>query len=139
MKNFNLRNFKTKTKMDKIKKKGVSHGSFPNGDDYKIGVADPSKTYINSSKFIEFIDEIATQLTEERYGEEMFEDKELISYVTDIEKDKLSYPTYTEEAQYFYNETFSSIETMANKIMSIYSDIDMTLITKGAHQFYIKK
>ena len=69
------------------------------------------KTYINNSYFMEFVDEIATQLTELNFHEETFE--------MDNKTDKLS---FTPESLEFYNDRFDEIERMANKIMGVYSD-----------------
>ena len=69
------------------------------------------KTYINNSYFMEFVDEIATQLTELNFHEETF--------YMDNKTDKLS---FTPESLEFYNDRFDEIERMANKIMGVYSD-----------------
>ncbi len=68
-----------------------------------------NKTYIDNSRFMEFISEIATQLTEMNYGDDTF------VYSEDE-------PRFSEEAQDFYNETYDEYEGMANEIMGVYSD-----------------
>ena len=51
---------------------------------------------------MEFIDEIATQLTEERYGEEMYESKDSTDTSFGLR----------EEAQDFYNESYDEVEKL---------------------------
>jgi hypothetical protein len=70
------------------------------------------KTYIDNSRFMEFISEIATQLTEMNYGDDTF------VYSEDE-------PRFSEEAQDFYNETYDEYEMMANNIMGVYSDNEL--------------
>ena len=70
------------------------------------------KTYIDNSRFMEFISEIATQLTEMNYGADTF------VYSEDE-------PRFSEEAQDFYNETYDEYEMMANNIMGVYSDNEL--------------
>lgn len=67
----------------------------------------PDKIYIDNSRFMEFISEMATQLTEMKYGADTF-----IYSDTD--------PLFSEEAQDFYNETYDEFEGMANRIMGVY-------------------
>jgi len=69
-----------------------------------------NKTIIDNSRFMEFVDEMATQLTELNFHEDTFESKDC----TDT-----SYG-FTDEAQDFYNERYDEIETMVNKIMGVY-------------------
>lgn len=69
------------------------------------------KTYINNSYFMEFVDEIATQLTELNFHEETFE--------MDNKTDELG---FTPESLEFYNDRIDEVERMANKMMGVYSD-----------------
>jgi hypothetical protein len=69
------------------------------------------KTYINNSYFMEFVDEIATQLTELNFHEETFE--------MDNKRDELG---FTPESLEFYNDRYDEVERMVNKIMGVYSD-----------------
>ena len=69
------------------------------------------KTYINNSYFMEFVDEIATQLTELNFHEETFE--------MDNKTDEL---VFTPESLEFYNDRIDEVERMANKMMGVYSD-----------------
>ena len=75
--------------------------------------------YIDNSRFMEFIDEIATQMLELEFGE----------YYNNTGFDNVKDKTYTltDEAQDFYNERYDEIETMANKIMGVYKHSDMIM------------
>lgn len=70
-----------------------------------------NKTYIDNSRFMEFIDEMATQITEMNFGEETYASKNLYDGYK-----------FTDEAQDFYNETYDEYDGMANEIMGVYSD-----------------
>ena len=72
------------------------------------------KKYIDNSRFMEFIHEMATQLTEMNYGADTF------VYSEDE-------PRFSEEAQDFFNETYDEYETMANNIMGVYKHSDMIM------------
>ena len=74
-----------------------------------------SKRYIDNSRFMEFINEMATQLTEMNYGADTF------VYSEDE-------PRFSEEAQDFFNETYDEYEMMANNIMGVYSDNELNKI-----------
>jgi hypothetical protein len=71
-----------------------------------------NKIYIDNSRFMEFIHEMATQLTEMNYGADTF------VYSEDE-------PLFSEEAQDFFNETYDEYEMMANNIMGVYSDNEL--------------
>jgi hypothetical protein len=70
------------------------------------------KTYIDNSRFMEFIDEMATQITEMNFGFDTFQNIKDGEY------------KFTDEAQEYYNEMYSEYEMMANNIMGVYSDND---------------
>ena len=75
-----------------------------------------NNTYINNSKFMEFIDELATQFTETEFKENTFEERKIYEG---------SYEThFTNDAQNYYTQKYDEIETMANKIMGLYTDND---------------
>ena len=77
-----------------------------------------AKIHVNNSDYMEFIDEIATQLTEITYT---VNDETCYKEV----KDGLSDNTcvvFTEEAQDFYNERYDEVETMLNRTLKVYSD-----------------
>ena len=67
------------------------------------------KTYIDNSIFMELVSELATQLTEGRFGEQ--------SYISSREVMQ-----FTEEAQDHFNETYDEYEGLFNNIANIYSD-----------------
>tara|TARA_B100001093_G_scaffold248555_1_gene237972 strand:- start:5229 stop:5510 length:282 start_codon:yes stop_codon:yes gene_type:complete len=71
--------------------------------------------YIDNSIFMEFVDDIATQMTEIAYkGKATIEIQDGLSDDTCI--------VFTEEAQDFYNERYDEIETMLNNTLRVYSD-----------------
>ena len=75
------------------------------------------KVYIDNSLLMELIDEIATQMTEEKFGE----------YTTKEIQDGLSDGiaiVFTDEAQDFYNKKYDEVEGMINNITNIYSNND---------------
>ena len=72
------------------------------------------KIYIENSRFMEFIDEMATQMTEMTYGEATWSCYR--KYGGDFKM--------KDEPQDFYNLRYDEIEDMVNKIMGIYSDND---------------
>ena len=77
-----------------------------------------SKIYIENSRFMEFIDELATQITEERFGDEAT--KEI--------QDGLSDGTaivFTDDAQDFYNEAYDEYEGIANRLLGVYSNNEL--------------
>ena len=74
-----------------------------------------NRVYIDNSRFMEFISEIATQLTELNYHEDTFET------IQDGLSDK-TWIVFKEEAQNFFDERYDEVETMANNIMNLYSD-----------------
>ena len=75
-----------------------------------------NKTYIDNSRFMEFIDELATQITEMNYGADTFKNVQEGSY------------KFTDEAQEYYNDMYSEYEMMANNIMGVYSDNELNKI-----------
>ena len=77
------------------------------------------KTHINNSRFMEFIDEMATQITEMNFGQETYGGSSSVGQKVVM--------MFTEEAQDYYNEMYDEYETMANNIMGVYSDNELTL------------
>ena len=80
-----------------------------------------SKIYIENSTFMEYIDELATRITEERFGDEAT--KEI--------QDGLSDGTaivFTDEAQDFYNETYDEYETLTNNLLGVYSNNELDIM-----------
>ena len=81
--------------------------------EHHYDVNDGKKVYIKDSKFMEFVDEMATQLTELNFHDETFvEVQDGLSDGTCI--------VFTEDAQDFYNERYDEIETMVNNMMGVY-------------------
>ena len=72
------------------------------------------KTYVDDSRFMEFIDEIATQITEMNFGNDTFN--------MDEERDELG---FTKESKEYYDEVYAEYEMMANNIMGVYKYQDM--------------
>ena len=67
------------------------------------------KIYIDNSRFMELVSELATQLNEGRYGEQ--------TYISSREVMQ-----FTNEAQDHFNETYDEYEGLFNNIANIYSD-----------------
>tara|TARA_R110000796_G_scaffold72480_2_gene163798 strand:+ start:858 stop:1106 length:249 start_codon:yes stop_codon:yes gene_type:complete len=75
------------------------------------------KKYIDNSSFMEFIDEISTQITEMNFGAD--------TYITE-ETFEGGYETVmTEESQDYYNETYDNYESLVNNIMGVYSNNEL--------------
>ena len=74
-----------------------------------------AKIYIDNSTFMEFVDEIATQMTEIA-----FKDKTTIE-IQDGLSDGVAI-VFTDEAQDYYNERYEEVETMLNKTLNIHSN-----------------
>ena len=72
-----------------------------------------SKHRIPNDKWMEFISEIATQLTELNFHEETF--------WFDAEQNQTN---FTDEAQDFFNERYDEVETLLENILDITSDRD---------------
>ena len=70
-----------------------------------------SKHRIPNDKWMEFISEIATQLTELNFHEETF--------WFDAEQNQT---TFTEEAQDFFNERYDEVETLLENTLNITND-----------------
>jgi len=71
-----------------------------------------SKHRIPNDKWMEFVDEIATQITKERFGEEMYESKDSTDTSFGLR----------EEAQDFYNERYDEVETLLENTLDITND-----------------
>jgi hypothetical protein len=71
------------------------------------------KTYVDNSYFIEFADEIATQLTELYFNEDTFE--------LDEERDEMG---FTEQSKKYHIERYFDTITMLNSIMGVHSSND---------------
>ena len=78
-----------------------------------------NKIYIDNSRFMELIDELATQITKMNFGAETFEER--LIYIDS--NDKSHYEAhFTNDAQDYYNDKYDECEMMFNTIANIYSD-----------------
>tara|TARA_R110000764_G_scaffold206570_1_gene291942 strand:- start:31 stop:258 length:228 start_codon:yes stop_codon:yes gene_type:complete len=73
-----------------------------------------AKIYIDNAKYMEFIDDIATQITIQRFGED--------TYTLSSEVGQEDVTMFQEDPQDFYNEQYDWVETMLNKTLNIYSN-----------------
>jgi len=74
-----------------------------------------AKIYIDNSRFMGFVDAIATNFTELNYGADTWKEVQ----------DGLSKNTcivFTEEAQEYYNDVYDEVETMLNNMLDIHSN-----------------
>lgn len=71
-----------------------------------------AKIHVNNSDYMEFIDEIATQITIQRFGED--------AYAPSSEVGKEDVMMLTEDAQDFYNEQYDLVETALNTKLKIF-------------------
>ena len=68
------------------------------------------KIYVDNSRFMELVDEIATQLTELKLGKKTW--------------DGLAGLHFTEDAQDYYNGTYDEIEELINNTINVFSSND---------------
>ena len=71
-----------------------------------------SKTYIDNATFMEYISELATQITKMNYGED--------TWIEDEHGMSLS-----DEAQDYYNEMYDEYETLTNNLLGVYSNTEL--------------
>lgn len=88
------------------------------------------KIYIDNSKFMEYIDELATRITEERFGEETWTSGEW-----DSENEDHCVNKFTEEAQDFYNEVYDEYETLTNNMLGVYSNTELDNLEDIARKY----
>jgi hypothetical protein len=67
---------------------------------------------VNNSGYMEFIDEIATQITIQRFGED--------TYAPSSEVGQEHIMMFQEDAQDFYNEQYDWVETTLNSKLKIF-------------------
>mgnify|MGYP003675251179 CR=1 FL=1 len=67
---------------------------------------------------MEFIDEMATQITEMNFGADTYAETKIYEGSYEI--------IFSEEAQDYYNDKYDEYESMANNIMGVYSDNELT-------------
>jgi|TARA_R100000081_G_scaffold74278_1_gene40765 hypothetical protein len=70
--------------------------------------------FVDNSDYMEFIDDIATQITIQRFGED--------TYAPSSEVGQEHVMMFQEDAQDFYNEQYDWVETMLNITLKVYSD-----------------
>tara|TARA_R110002012_G_C11274266_1_gene569848 strand:+ start:54 stop:254 length:201 start_codon:yes stop_codon:yes gene_type:complete len=64
---------------------------------------------------MEYIDELATQITEMNYGAETYESKDSTDTTFG----------FTDEAQDFYNEVYDEYEALTNNLLGVYSNNEL--------------
>jgi hypothetical protein len=73
-----------------------------------------NKILVSDSRFLECVDEIATQITEMNFGEETYRE-------VNTEGTRMFEFCFTEEAQDFYNEKFDEYETLINNTLNVWN------------------
>lgn len=73
-----------------------------------------AKIYIDNSTFMEFVDDIATQMTEIAYKGDTF-----------MVKRGEGFTQFSDEAQDFYNERYDEVETLVNNTLNIHSNNEL--------------
>lgn len=76
------------------------------------------KIYIENSTFMEYISELATQITEMNYGAETYTEG---SY----EGNQEGVMIFNEDAQDYYNEMYDEYETITNNLLGVYSNNEL--------------
>lgn len=76
-----------------------------------------AKIYIDNAKYMEFIDDIATKMTEIAFKEPYRELK------NDLDDDIRF--MFTDEAQDFYNERYDEVETLIKNTLNIHSNNEL--------------
>lgn len=71
------------------------------------------KILVSDSRFLECVDEIATQITELKMGAD--------TYAESSEVGQENVMMFTEEAHDFYNEKFDEIETLINNTLNVWN------------------
>ena len=65
-----------------------------------------NKILVSDSNFLECVDELATQITETKFGENTYVDLMMM---------------FTEEAQDYYNERFDEYEALLNNTLNVWN------------------
>lgn len=76
-----------------------------------------AKIYIDNARYMEFIDEIATQITIQRFGED--------TYAPSSEVGQEHVMMFQEDAQDYYNEKYDEVETILNRTLNIHSNVHL--------------
>ena len=74
-----------------------------------------SKIYIENSTFMEYIDELATRITEEKFGEETYTEGS-------TQDNKDGFMIFNEEPQDCYDDMYMEIEYLTNSLLGVYSN-----------------
>jgi len=82
-----------------------------------------SKIYIENSTFMEYIDELATQITEMNFGADTWEENQMNTMV------------FTDEAQDYYNEMYDEYETLTNNMLGVYSNTELDNMEDVARKY----
>ena len=77
-----------------------------------------SKIYIENSRFMEYIDELATQMVELTYGEETYTEGS-------TQDNKDGFMIFNEAPQDCYNELYDELETLTNNLLGVYSNNEL--------------
>ncbi len=72
------------------------------------------KVFVDNSRFLEAISEIADQITVAQFG---------VGF--DKNEDEEGNTKYTEEAQDFFNEKYDEIEYLLNNTLGVYSELNI--------------
>jgi len=91
------------------------------------------KIYIDNSTFMEYIDELATRITEERFGEETWTEgsyehvqglgyRKIRTISEEVQSDTM---IFNEDAQDFYNDVYDEYETLTNNILGLYCNSEL--------------
>lgn len=82
--------------------------------DYQLNKhTDMKKIYVDNSKFMELVDEIATQLTELKLGEDTY------AYSNEVGQEDVV--MFQEDAHDYYNGTYDEIEDLINNTINVFS------------------
>ena len=76
-----------------------------------------AKIFIDNSRYMEFIDEIATQITIQRFGEDTYAPSSAVGQEHVM--------MFQEDAQDFYNEQYDWVETMLINTLNIHSNNEL--------------
>ena len=87
-----------------------------------------SKIYIENSTFMEYIDELATRITEEKFGEETYTEGS-------TQDNKDGFMIFNEEPQDFYNEVYDEYETLTNNLLGVYSNTELDNLEDVAKKY----
>ena len=77
-----------------------------------------SKIYIENSRFMEYIDELATQMVELTYGEETYTEGS-------TQDNKEGFMIFNEEPQDCYDDMYQEIEYLTNSLLGVYSNNEL--------------